>query len=746
VTRPGFYARYGLWILLVFAALVPVLVVGAGGAVENVDNDVRDWLPRSFEETREYERFLEEFGTEEMVVLSWPGATLDDPRLARLAALLAPHAERPAATSRETERLWFREVYSGPGLLHELMAHPPEVPRDVALRRLRGSLVGRDGRQSAVVVVLSPAGTEQRHEVVALLRDRAEEAGVPPDDLHMGGPTIDSVSLDVESERSRNLLSLISVGVAFVLAWFCLRRVQLVVIVLASALLSTAAAVTVLHFTGGKLDLVMIMMPPLVYVLTVSGAIHLVNYYLDVARQPDVADPVGRAVRIGRVPTLLTAATTAVGLGSLSISAVLPVKLFGIYAAAGVLVSLPVLLLFLPAALQKWPPRSLPPRGALPPPVPEEAVVHWTHRPVQAIVRHHRSVLVASIAGILLVGGGLFRLQTSVRLLDLFSPETRIIRDYKWLEERLGPLVPVEIVIRIDRDELERQVERLELVRTVHERLDGLPGVGGTLSAATFGPREDAAEGLFARRIVEEKLRQSRARFIEAGYLRETDGPQNELTPLVERWADEEGVGAELVVTGMVPLVYKAQRALLRDLVVSFGMAFVLIGGVMMLLLGSVRAGLVSMLPNVFPVVVAFGVLGWWGRPVGIGEVMTASLALGIAVDDTVHLLNWFRRGSERGLERVESIHAAFEHCTIAMVQTSVITGFSVLVFATSRFVPTASFAWLLFVLLFLALAGDLLLIPSLLSGRWGRYFERRAGRSAPADLLPTDQTVEEIV
>lgn len=744
----GFHARFWPWILLAFAVLGPFLVLGSAAAIENVANDVRDWLPASFEETKQYQRFLAEFGTEEMVVVSWPGATLDDPRLIALAERL--EAEGVASDDDGSEEHLFRAVYAGPRLLDELTSAPLKLPREVALERLRGSLVAQDGDLSAVVAVLAPAGSSRRHEVVELLRERAEDVGVAAEDLRLGGPTIDSVALDVESERSRNLLSLIGVLVGFLFAWFCLRRVHFVAVVLVAALLSTALAVTALHYFGGKLDLVMIMMPPLVYVLTISGAIHIVNYYVDSLAQPDCVDPVARAVRIGLVPTTLTATTTAIGLASLAISAVAPVRSFGVFSAVGVLLSLPVLLLFVPAALQAWPVK----RSGDVPLLEEfgERKAHWTRGPVSAIARFHRVTLVASVLLIAVIGSGLARLHTSVRLLNLFSPETRIVQDYRWFEESFGPLVPVEVVLHVDGDRDAKQVERLELVRLVHDRLNDMPEVGGTLSAATFGPENTRASSVIARRILDRKLERSRERFTNAGYLRPAEGGGEawrvsarvealgdidygrfvdevhaELDPLVDAWSEAEGADVELVVTGVVPLVYKAQRALLNDLVSSFGMAFLLIGVLMMILLGSIRAGLLSMLPNVFPAIIAFGTLGWWGRPVGIGEVMTASLALGIAVDDTVHLLSWFRRGVKQGLSRMEALHGAFEHCTVAMLQTSLVTGGGVLVFAFSRFVPTASFAWLLFVLLFLALAGELILVPAILAGRWGRYFERRA-------------------
>lgn len=130
------------------------------------------------------------------------------------------------------------------------------------------------------------------------------------------------------------------------------------------------------------------------------------------------------------------------------------------------------------------------------------------------------------------------------------------------------------------------------------------------------------------------------------------------------------------------------------------------------------------MLPNLVPAVTVFGAMGWSGKLVDIGSMMTAGVALGIAVDDTIHFLTWFRRGLDEGLSRRQSIALAYERCAGAMIQTTIICGMGLLVFAFSQFVPTANFAWLMATMLCMALLGDLLFLPALLAGPAGRYFE----------------------
>ena len=129
------------------------------------------------------------------------------------------------------------------------------------------------------------------------------------------------------------------------------------------------------------------------------------------------------------------------------------------------------------------------------------------------------------------------------------------------------------------------------------------------------------------------------------------------------------------------------------------------------------------MIPNLFPVVVVFGIMGWSGILVDVGTMMTASVALGVAVDDTMHYLTWFRRGLDEGLDRKGAAMRAYERCGTAMTQTTLIGGLGLAAFAFSTFTPTQRFGTLMLTLLAVALVGDLVFLPALLTGPLGRVF-----------------------
>ncbi len=194
-------------------------------------------------------------------------------------------------------------------------------------------------------------------------------------------------------------------------------------------------------------------------------------------------------------------------------------------------------------------------------------------------------------------------------------------------------------------------------------------------------------------------------------------------------------VDISAIYTGIVPIVYKAQNQLLVSLIRSIGLAFCMIAMVMMLLLRNwrepigpanivnIRGGMTSMLPNVFPIVMIFGAMGHLKLLVDIGSMMTASVAMGVAVDDTIHYLNWYRQGLARGLNRLDSIRLAYDRVATAMTQTTLIGGLGLSAFALSTFTPTQRFGVLMLVLLTAALVGDLILLPAILAGPLGRFF-----------------------
>ena len=868
----------------------------------------------------------------------------------------------------------FKTLMTGPGALYDLTKPGGSLSDDpeAALQRLTGSLFGPNGDQTSLIATLTDTAKSDLRSALGrgilgkqrgAIFDIAEESGIsPPGDpqllppplswviaaapapappvIKLGGPPIDNVAIDEEGQITLFRLIGLSVFVGIGLSWISFRSIYITVMVFFVGGISATASLSFVYWGGTSVDAVLMSMPSLVYVLGLSGAVHIINYYGESVGEVGLRRAADRAIQLGWKPCTLAALTTSLGLMSLYASNILPIRKFGLFSAIGVMATLALLFTYLPAALQTWPPRRFR-QGS-------ESHTTATQRAVEAfwmkfgaiVVRFNIPVAIGCLISMIVVGYGLTRIQTDVQLLKMFDGGATIIGDYKWLEQNLGKLVPMEVVIRVEPDAMRSAIqsqeddrdvtiddiipltflERMEVTTYIQEVLDRRLGkhgdnvVGQAMLAATFAQELPKSGGGFRslalRGGFNKQLESHRDDFLATDFLRldnadnselwrislrlgalndtdygvfvddlkqsiepvlaaykfreqilrtlseqnESDGIRNSHVYLVaapfggdpqklrqkspssevnqDASATDESVDAKkqdrgvsqtkvfasvlgrllrnagldirswhdpryelpddweadladkdcvilldaqgnydvdvlrqhsksfvdasdhvydaadgtanereqpiaAVYTGLVPVVYKAQRTLLVSLIESTGWAFGMIAIVMMFVVRSVRAGLLSMLPNVYPVVAVFGAMGWSGIAVDIGSMMTASVAMGVAVDDTIHFLTWFRRGLDEGMARREAISLAYRRVGLAMTQTTLIGGFGLSVFAFSTFTPTQRFGTLMLALLAMALVGDLVFLPALLASPLGRVFGGQRRSRPPKAELP---------
>lgn len=819
--RSSFYERNSFKILLIAALCYGPTMVGAFRALKSNKNDVAQWLPSQYEETTTFKWFRKHFAGEQFILVSWDGCTLDDQRLRMMAAKLLPPnpAAEPAAEPNERELVaarigrepaeaakaappaerqhYFKEVLTGADTLKRLTSDPINLSDEQGLDRLKGTLIGDDGKTTCLVLTLSEDGKEHLRETVNLVRRTAsQECNIEPEELHMGGAPVDNVAIDEAGEKSLYKLAGFAAVIGLVISWWCLRSPRLIMMVFFVGIYGAAASLAIVwwsplvlgHPPGWiRMNAILLTMPSLVYVATISGAIHLSNYYRDVLSEgASLHGAPEAAIRHAALPVTLATVTTAVGLLTLCYSELVPIQLFGLYSALGVVVSVLLLFFVLPACFQTWPLHVFavnqhgrdhehrvderPADGF----TFDIARVRIWRQLGEGIIRRHALVTFGCVAVLAFCGYGLTKVQTSVHLMRLFPPDAKILHDYAWLEQNLGDLVPMEVVLKIDPEKCKLDfLERMELVENVQKRLKEIPEVGGVLSAITFAPKlprpEDYARskgtaGAFerlvvrdkyklARRVTAKKLESHRDEYIEGDYLADEDGlelwrisarvgalkdvdygqflqeiPQH-VEPALKAEIEEKGIPADsvqAVYTGLVPLVYKAQRSLLDGLVLGFISDFILITIVMMIAVRDWSAGFILALPSIFPAVVIFGLMGWLGIVVDIGTVMAPSVALGVTVDDVVHFMIQYRGGLKQGLSRRESVMLAYKGCAQAMYQSWGVIGLGLSVFAFSPFTPTQRFGYMMVTLLTSALVGNLLLLPALLAGPLGGLFGRR--------------------
>lgn len=754
------FQRWAWLILLVTLILLPFVVHGAIRSLKVYKSDVREWLPQGFKEAVAYESFVNAFGVDEMVVIGWEGATLDDPRVPALQSMLEEQ--------QLDDQPMFARVFSGPEMLGRIRA--TGVKPDVALSRVAGLMVGFD-RQTTCIVCYPNEDAKRAKGQLKVDRLRVMERiyevaardpiNIAPQDLKLGGPTIDGAVMDIETKKSLQRYLGLTILSVFAVTWFRMKDFKLAFIAVSFSLFATAISLSILYFFGGKMNITMILLPTMCFILGISGCVHIVNYYQNALAEGKGSKSADWSFRNGLKPCFVASLTTAIGMFSLGVSKIEPIRAFGYFSGIGVMAGLFVILLVLPATLyylgasllktpasksgaqngDKTNSMGLSRRAS--------AYVNW-------VCHENAMIVICFLVVFAALATGLFRIDSSVKLQSRFADRVKILQDYKWLETHLGPLVPLEIVLQFTAENQLSNWQKMRMVKRVERSLRQTTAIRATLSAATFEPSLPSGGRMLKameRRAILERW-ESELKQMEQGNLVRFDGENSQwrisaridaLNDLdyglligamdhnVEsQIKDMQQKGVSATVTGAIPLIYKAQNQILSDLAWSFVTAFFFISIAMMFLLGSIPAGLIAMLPNIIPPIIVFGTMGWVGKKIEIGSVLTASIALGIAVDDTIHFLVWYRKMIASGCSRFKGIRQTFDHCSRAMVDTTLICTIGVAPFLFSSYMPSFNFALLLNAMMLTALAGALILLPALLAGPPGRFFRPKSEHAKP--------------
>jgi predicted RND superfamily exporter protein len=642
------------------------------------------------------------------------------------------------------------------------------------------------GSPAGIAVHLSKAGLADRKSTFAALRQQAIEVGVNPDKLHLGGRPVASAALDQEvlkalwnrdvpvSDLHRKSVLGLSGLVGIVLAFWMLKSLRLAGMVLVVSYWTVLISTALVPMSGGSMNMVLVVMPTLLLVTTLSGAIHLANYWKHAAAR-NLKTAVLESHRTAFGPVAWASVTAAIGQLSLCTSSLAPVRDFGIYTAVGGIIAMFVVLYGLPAMLQLWP--GQPPRAV--------ELDHSGWRKLGFwIAEHHVMVTTCSLVACVIAMYGLRFFETETKVIRYFSDSTKVVRDYNYIERELAGIVPVEVIVRFDqRDGIEnlKFVERADIVRRIQQGIRKLDDVSGSMSLADFLPEvtppgEKASPAEKVRfnaksRTIEGRVKDGSEGRVKSYYTvtrvkSEFNEPGDELWRITAQVAimsdlhygsltkelDEvcQSVlkfhpGTNHHVTGMVPVFLATQDALLRSFIMSFMGTFISIAIVLVILMRNLWAGLLAMVPNILPIGAVFGLISWLGLKVDIGTTVTASIALGITIDGTLHIVTWFRLGLQQGKTRAEAMALALEHCGPSMWQTSLIVSFGLLMLYPSELILISRFGWLMAVLLAAASLTDLFLTPALLVGPMGYVLQKvmrvdsQAERHSAEALLATE-------
>ena len=595
-----------------------------------------------------------------------------------------------------------------------------------------GALVSADGGATAILVVYDLLGDDQfaARRVGVQVTEGLRALGGGPEQVAVTGlRTLTESGARMMRRDLRRLLPLAMLGITVVLAW-AFQTKRGVLLPLGAMLIGMTWTAGAMGVAAIPLHLGTLVVPPFVLALGIAYAIHLVARYYQRAR-PGLSRPtvVGTTVAAVAPPLGIAALTTVLGFSVLACSGIRVIRDLGLAAAIGTVAVFLVTFGFIPAMLMvlpdlrtrsgqhnRWSVR----------------VLEWTGR---RAVAHRRLVLggFAGLAALSLWGTTWIHVETDY--LSFFGPRSRARLDNARIAERLGGTQPIYLVVDGSGPGTVTRLETLAAVRDLQAFVRQLPGVDSTLSLADYlavahgALNPDAAHRFPATQAEIEQLLLfispsdvrhvvtadfSRANVVVRTHLSGSAAVMGFVRTVEAEARSRFPRSITVRASGAVPLLNGSAEALAHAQLASLTQMLVALLVLMSLMFLSVRAGVVSLVPNILPVVLLFGVMGWTGMPVNVTTSMIAVIAIAITVTDTIHYLSALNVEIQRSGSETAALHKVAGLVGRPIVFTAIALGAGFLVFSVSSFEPIHRFGVLASITMGLALATGLLVTPAL--------------------------------
>ena len=696
----SFYQRYSLPLLLAVLLSFPVLFWQAESIRSN--NDIETWLPKETLVRTTYEQFKRDFGLEEVIVVG----TTSEHHDARLLEALAKRIESIPGIRNCWTPDRFLAVMKDFG-----------VEEAEAKSRLEGLVLSESGKTVGLFALLEDDKLQQRSTIVKAVRKQIEYCQLDgPEVFFSGAPVIVSELDRLGSQKANRRFFIVTLFLSLGLLYYSSRHWGLSLSLLGLTLWGINLTQALLKLWGGEMNFILGSLPIMVMIFTLSISIHLLSYYTS-ALEEGHPDPLGSAMIQSWRPCMLSTSTTLIGLISLNVSSIVPVQQFGKAAACGSIVALVAGLGLTPAILAIWP-------NCL---VKVQQHGHAFHRWGEIVLQHHRKILAVAVVGMLVLSVGLVRLKSHIDPVEFLPQNNAVSRDLKRVESELTMVDSVEVVVDFQGQEDLPFLQKMERIRELERRLRQHQCVKHTMSLASFFPTEIEGGALEVMGILKRaQARSGEQDFLSQGdrlwrisarvNMRLEDGPS---TAQMLQQFEQLLAGAKVTLTGVAPMLDSAQNEIFTGFWQSFTSAFCIISLVMIISLRSFKTGMIAMVPNLIPIWLVFGVVGFLGLNVDIGMMMTGSIALGISVDCTFHFLVRFKERRLAGDSTENATLAALEHTGQPVIDSAIVGSVGMLALTLSNFAPTAQFGLLMAAQMVASLLGELVLLPALLCFRW---------------------------
>ena len=517
---------------------------------------------------------------------------------------------------------------------------------------------------------------------------------------------------------------------------------------------------------GYEITVLTALIPPLIIVIGVPNAVFLINkYQQEIKSHGQQAKALQRVIsKIGNA-TLMTNITTASGFATFVFVKSQLLREFGILASINILSIFVLALLIIPIIYSFMePPKKkhlnhLERRWM-------ENVVDW----MEKMVREQRIAIYITTVVIIILGIiGLYQIRVSGSLIEDMPKTKAFFKDIKFFENEFGGIMPLEILVDTKKEKGVMKLSTLKRMDKINEVIESFPELSKPVSIVNLVKYSKQAYYKGKPKYYQLPTSQEQNYIFE--YTKNSDGNSNMLNNFVDstgqfarittfmkdigtdkmnviqerlRQIVEKEFPAErynVSFTGKALVFLKGTNYLIGNLVFSLSLAILLIALFMAWMFRSFRMILISIIPNMLPLLITAGLMGFFGIPIKPSTILVFSIAFGISVDDTIHFLAKYRQELIANNWKIrKSVYAALRETGVSMFYTSIVLFFGFLVFTVSSFGGTIALGGLVSITLLLAMVSNLLLLPSLLLTFEDKIANKEVLKEPSIKIIPQEE------
>ena len=606
---------------------------------------------------------------------------------------------------------------------------------------LMGTLISKDGKAICIVADTKPYISKKASDSLAMMMEEVL-ADEQFDGIYMAGRSTGQSYYVQLMQNELLFFAFTSMVLVVAFLYFSFRTFWGIWVPVLVVLFTAIWIVGVMELVGEGINLVLTILPTIMFVVGMSDVVHIIAKYIDELRDGySKEDALKKTYKEVALPTFLTSFTTAVGFLTLLTSSIEPVRDFGIYTSIGVMLAFVLAYTLLPAVLILRPAPLVKPKETNPNFWDKKLPVLYAW-----IANKRKRILWASLIISVVSLWGIIQIRLNNYLLEDLDEENELRKEFSFFAERFAGVRPFEMAIEVKspvNDSMPVSLSVLHDLEDLENYLHKDYGIGFLISPVTIvkgvnkalngGRKEKFAlpeNDLELHKIYKllDRFKSSKSFGMvcaDGGKTLRISGKSEDFGSMIFREKNKnldaffttqmDTSKMDYHITGTASLIDKnnAQVAggIVWGLLISFGVIAIIVG----LMFWDWRMIILSLIPNIIPILMIGGLMGAFGIDLKVSTSMIFTISFGIAVDDTIHFISRLRIELSRGLTMSQAIRQTFLTTGKAIVLTTIVLsgGFLTLVF--SEFLGTFYLGLLVGLTLIFAVIGDLILLPALL-------------------------------